>query len=466
MDREISLTEMLDARERRALRQRQLTQAHRLPLVSFTMNIAGPVKNGPVLRRAFREGLRRLEDALRARRMGLSHLELLDRPTGCEALLVVEGDAVSLKRLCAALEDRDALGRLFDIDVLGPDGEKLDRESLGFAPRPCLVCGREGKACASRRLHSLEALQEKTGAILRAFFARKDAETLAAQALRALLYEVCAAPKPALVDRLNNGSHRDMDLFSFLDSAASLLPYLRTAASLGMETAALSPEESFLRLREEGLAAERAMLAATGGVNTHKGAVFTLGTVCCAAGRLWKPERPWAETEAILREAGRMSAREAGLDLTAPQAGEAETAGRRFFREAGIRGVRGELAGGLPSVREIGLPALRAALEAGASLEQAGLAALARLMAQVTDTNLLSRGGPEGQRWAAAQAERLSRPVPCLEELAALDREMTARGLSPGGCADLLALCYFLHFLSQLPPPGGALDEISVSSSI
>ena len=55
--------------------------------------------------------------------------------------------------------------------------------------------------------------------------------------------------------------------------------------------------------------------------------------------------------------------------------------------------------------------ALRAALEAGASLEQAGLAALARLMAQVTDTNLLSRGGPEGQRWAAAQAERLGRPV-------------------------------------------------------
>ena len=449
MDREVSLLDILDARERRALRQQALLREWALPLVSFTMNVAGPVKNSPIIARAFQEGLSRLEDALKTARMEIKSREHVDRHTGCEALLVVAGDAAALKGLCVSLEDQDPLGRLFDIDVLRPEGEKLDRESLGFPARPCLICGREGKACASRRLHPVEELQDKTQVILRAFFAQRDADRLASQALRALLYEVCASPKPGLVDRFNSGSHSDMDLFTFMDSAATLTPYLRKAAAIGMETAALTPRETFLRLRREGLAAEREMLAATSGVNTHKGAIFSLGTVCAAAGRLWSPERPWAPAEEILRESGLMYAQEERQDLAAFRPDSPETAGQRLYLSQGLRGIRGELAEGLPSVREVGLPALQRALEAGAGLEQAGLAALLRLMARVTDTNLLSRGGRSGSRWAAQAAAGLSAPIPKREELEALDREMIARHLSPGGCADLLAITYFLHFITQ-----------------
>ena len=67
MEHAVTLMEMLGAREARAMRQQQLLEEYQLPVISFCLNIAGPVKNSPVLRRAFREGLLRLEDALAAR---------------------------------------------------------------------------------------------------------------------------------------------------------------------------------------------------------------------------------------------------------------------------------------------------------------------------------------------------------------------------------------------------------------
>src|SRR5699024_6967447 len=98
----------------------------------------------------------------------------------------------------------------------------------------------------------------------------------------------------------------------------------------------------------------------------------------------------------------------------------------------GLRGVRGEAADGFPAVSRVGLPALRAAVKAGASLEEAGTAALTALMAHTVDTNLIARGGPEGQRWAAEQAGRLCRrgPVPDRAALEALDRAMIGKNLS------------------------------------
>ena len=137
--------------------------------------------------------------------------------------------------------------------------------------------------------------------------------------------------------------------------------------------------------------------------------------------------------------------------LSALTAERACTAGERLYVKTGLRGVRGEAADGFPAVSRVGLPALRAAVKAGASLEEAGTAALTALMAHTVDTNLIARGGPEGQRWAAEQAGRLCRrgPVPDRAALEALDRAMIGKNLSPGGCADLLAIVYFSYFLSQ-----------------
>lgn len=451
MEHAVTLMEMLGAREARAMRQQQLLEEYHLPVISFCLNIAGPVKNSPVLRRAFREGLERLACALLAGRLEVVHREEVDQPTGCEALWVVRGDGRGVKELCVELEDRDALGRLFDLDVLDPASGKWDRTQLGQPPRKCLVCGKEGKGCASRRLHTVEELQSATRTILKNYFGAKDQQTLGALAAKALLYEVCTTPKPGLVDRSNNGSHRDMDVFTFLDSTAALLPYFEEAVRLGMETRNLPPQETFRRLRQAGAAGERAMFRATGGVNTHKGAVFTLGTVCAAAGRLWTAEGFSKDLDAALALCGEMSTQAVQKDFEAIRREGAHTTGQRLYLEHGLEGIRGELSRGLPAVAQIGLPTLHRRLEAGDSLEQAGVQVLLALMAQVVDTNLIARGGLEGQQWAMEQAKNLTQGrAATQQEAEKLDRALIARNLSPGGCADLLAITYFLEFLSRM----------------
>lgn len=443
---EVTLQEVLAARDARAARQKVLLEAFGKTVISFCLNIAGPVKNSPLIRRTFDEGLQRLTDTLTAKRFQILHQEQSDEKTGCEALLVTDGSAEAVKRLCMELEDADPLGRLFDMDVL-TRSVRWDRHRLGFPDRPCIVCGQIGKGCASRRLHPVEELQKATHRVMAAFFARQDEEMVAGLAAKALLYEVCTTPKPGLVDRQNNGSHRDMDLFTFLDSTAALLPYYRQAFSIGRKTAGEDPAQTFLQLRREGLRAERAMLRATVGVNTHKGAIYSLGIVCAAAGRLWQPERPLASASAVLEESGRIGIDAAQKDFCGSE--DSRTAGERVYRLYGLRGIRGEVADGLPSVREIGLPALQAALLAGATLEQAGVSALLCLMAHVTDTNLIARGGLEGQRWTADAAASLEATLPDRAKLEEFDRQMIQKNLSPGGCADLLAITYFLYFYSN-----------------
>ena len=437
---EVELIQMLAARDRRVERQQALLAQYRLPLVSFTMNIAGPVKNSPSIRRGFLLGRELLFGQLRRVKAALVHQEEVNADTGCEGLYIVDMEPEALKTLCCELEERTALGRLFDLDVLEPDGRKLDRPN----GRTCLLCGRPAKDCARSRSHSVPELQARTHEILTAALDQYDAETAATLAVRALLYEVAVTPKPGLVDRLNNGSHRDMDMYTFLSSASALWPYFAECVRIGRESAARCAPETFAALRFPGKLAEGRMLKATEGVNTHKGAIFSLGLVCGALGR--RPRERWAEPEAVLSAVAAMTA---GVEQEL--AASNRTAGERLFHRYGVTGVRGQAAQGFPTVLSFGLPALEKALAAGKSEDEAGCAALLTLLAHTPDTNMLSRGGPEKaeEKRAALCALLKADPCPARETLEALDREYIEENLSPGGSADLLALCWLLHFLKE-----------------
>lgn len=447
MEREVTLMEMLEAREARVGQQDALREKYGTPIISFTLNIAGPVKDSPLIRRAFRWGQEQLKAGLRAAKLKALWQGENQAPTGCEALYAIDGTAREVKVLCVSIEDGSPLGRLFDMDVLASDGRKLDREEVGGGPRNCIVCGAPGKGCASRRVHTVEELQLATRRIMEEHFAAADREKVSALVTRALLDEVCTTPKPGLVDRANNGSHRDMDIFTFTTSAAALAPYWGECFQIGRETAKKAPEETFSLLRKAGQGAERTMFTATGGVNTHKGAIFTLGLICGAVGRLWRAETPCRDQEAILSECGAMVSEAVHGDFAALSGGNARTAGERAYLEQGLSGVRGEAAQGFPAVSQAALPALRQALNAGLSRNDAGAIALLHLIAQGTDTNMVARGGPERAKKAAEDcAQLLERcPLPSMEDVAALDREFIRDNLSPGGCADLLAAAYFLQ---------------------
>ncbi|MDO5401406.1 MAG: triphosphoribosyl-dephospho-CoA synthase CitG [Eubacteriales bacterium] len=445
MNQSVELYQMLEARERRAFaQQRLLAQFHR-PVLCFTMNIPGPVKDTPLIRRAFLWGREALEHRLPKGSVLFS--QVLTQVTGCEAVYAVDMEPVSLKRLTTSIEDETPLGRLFDMDVLDISGVKLDRALVAGKSRDCIVCGAPGRGCASRRSHSIAELQRSSNRLMRQHFAQADAERIGALATQSLLDEVCTTPKPGLVDRRNSGSHRDMDIFTFMASAAALSPYFTRCAQIGMDTGSLPPEETFRRLRAAGLRAEQEMYAATGGVNTHKGAIFTMGILCGAAGRLWDPAAAWAEG-ALFDEVSAMTKAAMAADLS--QKGS-DTVGRRLYAKQGICGIRGEVARGLPSVRTIGLPAFRAYREAGQDPNMAGALTLLHLIAQVEDTNMIARGGREGAAQGAAWAGALLRHdrLPTPAELEELDSRFIRQNLSPGGCADLLAAVYFVDRLSS-----------------
>lgn len=441
--REVTLSEVLEARERRAQAQQLLLARHSLPLISFTMNIPGPVKDSPLIRRGFDEGLWLLTEGLESAGIPVLSPAEIRTVTGCEFLCAADADAVTLKKLCEGIEDGTPMGRLFDMDVIGSSGQKLERTQ----ERLCLICGAPGRSCASRRLHSLEELNSAVSKLLREGLLLADAERIDTLAARALLDEVKTTPKPGLVDCNNNGAHRDMTPELFYRSIEALRGTWRNFFLSGAETAALPASDAFTRLRAMGLDAEKKMLAATGGINTHKGAIFTLGTVCAAIGRLWQPDHPCRDPKRIAAESAALCAEAVESDFfRLRQKGKASSAGESLYLEFGHRGVRGELADGLPAVTETALPTLEAGLSAGKSRNDAGVFALLQLIARGEDTNMIKRGGLKlAEDTAAAIRSYLeTEPSPDMSIVEEWDRLFIRRNLSPGGCADLLAVSLFL----------------------
>ena len=360
MEQEVSLVQMLDARERRVWHQQELLGAYGKPLVCFTMNIAGPVKDSPLIRRGFARGRQLLERQFL--RCGIKPLkiDLSKAVTGPEAFYVLDAEPLTIKKLTTLVEDASPLGRLFDMDVLRPDGKKVDREELHLEGRKCLICGGPAKVCSSRRVHPVAELQARTTAILTETMDTLDAATAARQAVRALLYEVTTTPKPGLVDRRNSGSHTDMDSFTFMSSAASLYPYFEACTRAGRKTADGPAPETFAALRPLGCEAEGEMLAATHGVNTHKGAIFSIGIVCAALGRL---DRPGPRAGGSLDHDGRAD----GKRLCGGHGRECRY--RRAEALCAVRHYRGAGAGGSRFARRVGVWSARAGKRAGRRIQ-------------------------------------------------------------------------------------------------
>lgn len=449
MKREVVLREMLEARERRVALQKKLLAEYRTSLVCFTMNIAGPIKNSPLIREGYELGKRLLTERLNARKIRVAHFEETSGATGNEGYFLVEAAPSTIQKVTSEIEDESELGRLFDMDVLGPDGSKAGRAELGLPERKCLICGGPAKDCARSRAHSVPELQARTRQILEDATASADSRDAARLACRALLYEVATTPKPGLVDRANSGSHKDMDIFSFMDSTSALWPYFETCARIGRSTADSPATDTFAALRRAGLRAEAAMFAATRGVNTHKGAIFSMGILCAAMGRLRRPL--WRNPGALLDECAAMTKGLTASDFAGLTEGTARTTGQKLYLRYGITGVRGEMEAGLPTIRNAGLPVLREGIARGLSVNDAGCATLLAIIAASTDTNLIARSDRQTQLKVVAELQVLlaKNPYPDRATLEELDRRFIAANLSPGGSADMLAMCYLLYFLEN-----------------
>jgi triphosphoribosyl-dephospho-CoA synthase len=278
-------------------------------------------------------------------------------------------------------------------------------------------------------------------------------------ALRALHAELTLHPKPGLVSPVDNGSHHDMDAATFMRSLFSLRHYF-----IGI-TQAGAADAPFSTLKALGITAERRMLAATGGINTHRGAIFSLGLLCAAIGACRARQTPLSAQAircSLYTHWGAALALHAHDAPAAPDAPDASARshGAQVAARYAQSGAREEAALGLPSVFTLALPALERALARGRDWDCARIDALFTLMAHMHDSNIAYRGGLAATalvREHAAHFLRMGGSAHPDWRRSALHchRIFVSHRLSPGGAADLLAATCLLHQVTQHVDGGG-----------
>ncbi|MDR9425526.1 MAG: triphosphoribosyl-dephospho-CoA synthase [Marinobacter sp.] len=266
------------------------------------------------------------------------------------------------------------------------------------------------------------------------------ADYLGDLAVWSLEQEAKLSPKPGLVDSRGSGVHSDMTLSLLLRSARELGPWFSAMA----EGAVSSTSDIQLRcdIGSLGRKAEKRMLTATGGVNTHRGAIWALGLLATAGATHTESEQDLFERAGAIARIG---------DLVVSGADQ-ESNGRKACRLYGVPGAREQAQSGFPHVRELGLPTLRKSRDMGDPEPVAQLNALIAIMAELADTCVLSRSGKRGLETVQAGARRVLEAGGCgnfegREALAALESRMIRLGASAGGAADLLAATLFVDRL-------------------
>jgi len=471
----MSLAAVLAARDARALAQRELIERTGQAVLSLSVVAPGTVKDSAQIKRVFAEAAAEISVLLIGSGCSVAARVEQHHETGPELMAAVAAQPESLKRAVISLEEQHPWGRLWDIDVVTDTGP-LSRVELGVDPRRCLVCQRDAAGCARSRRHPLPEVVAAADRILDqgspTLTGLPSSVTLSASVLgplaaEALRIEARLTPKPGLIDVHDCGSHEDMTLGDLLASADALEPWLVRMAEHGAR-----PGWTVAGLRCLGRSAEQAMAAATGGVNTHRGAIHVLGWLCALAagapsadelargGPGFEPAPPRPKLRSL---GGRLAAHTAPLLREwlseAPDASP-HTHGCSALISHGLPGARGEVASGLPTVIGHALPGLVSALNRGWAIDDALLATLVILMAWVDDTNLVSRGGiaalREVQGWARSlvEADLTATDLRCA--LAEANTRFVEHRWSPGGSADLLAATWFL---AQVGGPGKSARE-------
>jgi len=171
---EMTLEQLLEAREHRAAYQKKLIEKYRLPVVSFTVNIPGARKKTPESSMIFREGCNVLLKTIKATGCELVYYASNDPKAEYEAHFVVNTAEKALKTHMLQIENEHPLGRLFDLDVIGADGRPISREDLGTSKRKCLLCDRDAHSCGRSRRHPIEALLQKIQSMVDSFLKIKS----------------------------------------------------------------------------------------------------------------------------------------------------------------------------------------------------------------------------------------------------------------------------------------------------
>ncbi len=448
LSEKITLDEILFSREVRVDKENALIDKFKLPLVVLTMNIVGPYKVFNLVEKTFQRGCDLIKDCCLDKNLSIINIEIVEKNTGFEAYFIIDCSPLILKKYLVKIEDTHSIGRLLDIDVIDENMNKISRAQIGEYSRKCILCDIDVYECRRLRKHSVEELLEKEIEIMLHFFNEEYCTKLSQLSLKALLYEVNTTPKPGLVDLNNNGSHKDMDIYLFQDSAISLFPYFKKFVALGIKNKEKQPDLFFQELRELGKVAEIEMLKTTNNINTHKGTLFIFSIVLCSLGWLYANEKQYSRQLLIntIKELCIGLAR----DFEHIEKKSEYTNGEKIYLDNNLLGIRGEALMGFSSVLDFSIKKFIFYLDATKSFNESGVKTLLELIIKIKDTTLIHRSSYETLLRIQEDVKKLIKEDNnIIEATFQLDKKFIDLNLSVGGCADLLALTYFIYFFEE-----------------
>lgn len=362
--------------------------------------------------------------------------------------LLFDLDFIMVKKLMIDIEENHILGRCLDIDVYKMKGDEvigISRSDLFKNSRKCFICDLDAKVCSRAQTHSIEEIKTYFEDVYSKYKQQENkseilAYNISQMALKAMISEVSTFPSFGLVSPVSTGSHKDMDYYTFLESSITITPYLKKMFKIGYSYQ--KPNYIFDAIREVGKICEESMFKATKNINTHKGMIFLMGITIASIGKAIYEKKNFKDINIIIKN----MVEDILDDFKNLDKKENLTHGEKLYLEYGFTGVRGQVKDGLSILFDNIIYKYK-----DSKLKENDLYTqiLIELMSIVEDSTIVYRHDINTLKKVQNDAKNILNlggvytkegKKMCNE----LEKLYIKDNISPGGCADLLAVSILL----------------------
>lgn len=438
------INKFLQDREDRVLFQESLIAKYKLPMLTVRTNYPGENKRELIADNIADIISDEIEIVFDKK---IIIKEIIENLEGKIYLFIIDEKAEIIKKQSISIEENHILGRCVDIDVYDTLGNGISRSIFNLGKRKCMLCDELAFVCGRTMKHSHEEIKEfitnqyiKYQEFLKE--REKVANNLSDIALESMIYEVSSYPSFGLVSPLTQGAHNDMDFFTFLDSSFAIKEGLKSMAKISYSSIPL--DIVFNHLREIGKITEKNMFIATNNINTHKGMIFLLGVVISATARALYEKKSFNEIQNIIKNMTKDILKD--FDNINPNSNL--THGEKLFLKYGFTGIRGEIKTGLEVIFNGAIKVFTDTLEKTKSTNLASVQTLIFLMGNVMDSTIVYRHDFETLERVKKEMQELYHQGGIFIQdsqsiLKDIEKKYISNRISPGGCADLLAITLF-----------------------
>ena len=163
----LAMNRMLEAKEKRYYKIKDLTESYKAPVLSFMLNIPGEDKNFEEAVSFHKKYVDKIKNLLEENKIKILFEDYQNLVTGMEYLAVLNGDGRHIKKLMMEVEEESMGGRLLDLDIYDKDFSQISRSSLGLPERKCIICGDTARICIKEERHNLKELEERVREIIK-----------------------------------------------------------------------------------------------------------------------------------------------------------------------------------------------------------------------------------------------------------------------------------------------------------